>query len=231
MNDRREEKPASLLDDQMEMNAVVHFYRAMVNRSNAWRRIVDNTTNWAVAATAAMFSISFSGGAAGHVILFLAHFLILMFLMIEARRYCFYTTIDWRVRLMETDLFSAILAGDREKAGRGEWRKNLAKYTVSPHQPLTIWAAMSIRLSRTYIWVFLLMTAAWIVRVASFPEHVRSFSQLWEQARFEFLPGWLIWVVLLVLYGVLLAAIKSLRKTKKRLDHQGFSLGLTVEER
>ena len=225
MNDRQSEKINGLLDDPVEMNAMTHFYRAMVTRSNAWRRIVDNTTNWAVAATAAMFSISFSSGEEGHVILFLAHFLILMFLMIEARRYCFYTAIDWRVRMMETNLFANILAGEREAAGRGPWRERLAKFTVEPHQPLSIWAAMSLRLSRTYIWVFFLLTAAWIIRVGSYPEPASSLAQLSAQSGFEYLPGWLIWLVLLGLYTVLFKAVFSLKKTKKCLDQEGFCLG------
>ncbi len=36
----------------LQTGAVVHYYRATVTRSNAWRNIVDNTTDWAVAATA-----------------------------------------------------------------------------------------------------------------------------------------------------------------------------------
>ncbi len=225
MNDRQSEKMNGLLDDPVEMNAITHFYRAMVTRSNAWRRIVDNTTNWAVAATAAIFSFGFSGGEAGHAVLFLGHFLVLMFLMIEARRYCFYTAIDWRVRLMETELFAKILSGDREAAAVGPWRKKLAKFTVCPYQPLSIREAMSLRLSRTYIWVILLLTAAWLIRVTSHPETVSSFSQLSAQSGFKLVPGWAVWLVLLGLYAVLIRTILSLKKTKHRLDEEGFSLG------
>ncbi len=225
MNDNQAGKRDSLLDGPTESNAVVHFYRALVTRSNAWRRIIDNTTNWAVAATAAMFSFGFSGREAGHVVLFLAHFLILMFLMIEARRYCFYTAIDWRVRLLETEFFAHILAGDRETAGRGNWRDKLAKYVVTPYQPLSIREALSLRLSRTYIWVFLLLSVAWLIRIASYPETVSSLSQLSAQSGFRFVPGWVTWLILLGLYSLLGGAILSLQKTKRRLDREGFSLG------
>ena len=225
MNDNQKEKRINLLDDQAEINAVVHFYRALVTRSNAWRRIIDNTTNWAMAATAAMFSFGFSGREAGHIVLFLAHFLILMFLMIEARRYCFYTAIDWRVRLLETELFARILAGDRQTAGEGGWRDKLARYVVTPYQPLSIRQAASLRLSRTYIWVFLLLTFAWLIRIASYPETVSSLSQLSAQSGFRFVPGWITWLVLFGLYILLAGAIFSLRKTKQRLDREGFSLG------
>lgn len=229
MKDNRKDDQFGLLADPAEMNAMVHFYRALVTRSNAWRRIVDNTTNWAVAATAAIFSFGFSGGETGHAVLFLGHFLVLMFLMIEARRYCFYTAIDWRVRLMETGLFAGILAGDRE-AAVGSWRKKVAKCTVSPYQPLSIREAMSLRLSRTYIWVFLLLTAAWLIRVASHPDPVSSISQLSAQSGFRFVPGWTVWLVLLGLYAVLFRAILSLKMTKHRLDEEGFSIGRQGED-
>jgi len=65
MKDNRKEDKAGLLGNPAEISALVHFYRALVTRSNTWRRIVDNTTNWAVAATAAIFSFGFSGGEAG----------------------------------------------------------------------------------------------------------------------------------------------------------------------
>ncbi len=221
----------NLLDDSVESNSITHYYRAMVTRSNAWRRIVDATTNWAVAATAAMFSVGFSGTGVGHAVLFLAHFLILMFLLIEARRYAFYTTIDWRVRLMETEFLAAILAGDREKAGRGEWRQILTDSTLRPHQPITIWEAMSLRLSRTYIWIFLLLTAAWFIRIASFPEPVSSLAGLWRRGGFDYLPGWATWLAIFALYAVLGRAIFSLRRTRRRLDRQGFCLGHVGQDR
>jgi uncharacterized membrane protein len=222
MKDNRKEDKAGLLGNPAEISALVHFYRALVTRSNTWRRIVDNTTNWAVAATAAIFSFGFSGGEAGHAVLFLGHFLVLMFLMIEARRYGFYTTIDWRVRLMETELFAKILAGDRDAVAGGAWREKLAKCTLCPYQPLSIREAMSLRLSRTYIWVFLLLTAAWLIRVTSYPETVSSFSQLSAQSGFKFVPGWAVWLVLLGLYSVLLRTILYLKKTKHHLDEEGF---------
>lgn len=132
----------------LQTGAIVHYYRAAVTRSNAWRNIVDNTTDWAVAATAGMLGFGLAGGGNRHMILFVAHFFILMFLMIEARRYSYYVSIRWRVRLIEKEYYANALLGNLA-ANTGDWRKQLAADLVRPHRPLTIWGALTLRLRRT----------------------------------------------------------------------------------
>ncbi len=40
--------------------AMVHYYRAEVQRSNTWRTRLDNTTNWAVVSTSAAITFALS---------------------------------------------------------------------------------------------------------------------------------------------------------------------------
>jgi uncharacterized membrane protein len=44
--------------------AMVHFFRAEIQRANVWRQRLDTTTNWAVVTTGAAISFAFtqSGG-------------------------------------------------------------------------------------------------------------------------------------------------------------------------
>lgn len=216
--------PEDIFDSAPVASAIVHYYRGNMARSNAWRNIVDNTTNWAVAATAAMLSFGFSGGGSRHVILFLAHFFILMFLVVEARRYSYYTLIDWRVRLIERELFANLLKG-RAEAGKGPWRERLAEDLWHPHRFLSLWGALTIRLRRTYIWIFLILTLSWTARVTTYPRTVASLSQLWSQSGFAFIPGRVIWLVLTALYFVLAAALFSASRTRERLETRGFPIG------
>lgn len=215
---------APIRDGAGQSGAVVHYYRAAVTRSNAWRNIVDNTTDWAVAATAGMLSFGIAGSGNRHMILFVAHFFILMFLLIEARRYSYYTSIDWRVRLIEKEYFANLLLG-RPEAESGAWKRRLAEDLAHPHRPLTIWGAMTLRLRRTYIWIFLILTLAWISRVTTHPAPVSSLRQLWEQSGFAAVPGWIFWGALAALYCVLLTAVRSLPATRRRLEAEGFSIG------
>src|SRR5688500_20253488 len=42
------------------VTAMVHFFRAEIQRANVWRQRLDTTTNWAVVVTGATLSIAFS---------------------------------------------------------------------------------------------------------------------------------------------------------------------------
>lgn len=226
MNEVATGKGADGFDEPLPVGALAHYYRGAMARSNAWRNIVDNTTDWAVAATAGMLSFGIAGPGNRQIILFVAHFFILMFLLIEARRYSYYISIDWRVRLIERDYFASVLLGQPE-AGGGSWRKRLAQELLTPHRPLDLWEAFSLRLKRTYIWIFLILTLAWIARVTTYPEPVTSFSQLWAQSGFSSLPGWLFWLVICGIYVILISALRQIHAINGRLEAEGFSIGLS----
>ncbi|MGZ9226325.1 MAG: DUF2270 domain-containing protein, partial [Anaerolineales bacterium] len=89
------------------VTAMVHFFRAEVNRANVWRQRLDTTTNWAVVSTGATLSIAFSQPEIHHGIIILNTLLVMWFLFIEARRYRYYELWSYRVRLMETDFYAA----------------------------------------------------------------------------------------------------------------------------
>ena len=104
--------PLDILDHPEQMlqtGAVVHYYRATVPRSNAWRNIVDNTTDWAVAATAGMLSFGIVGGGNRHMILFVAHFFIFIVIVISAHffigRFNFFTAVGFNQFKNAVDLF------------------------------------------------------------------------------------------------------------------------------
>ena len=63
-----------------------------------WRDRIDRTTNWAITVVAAMLSISLSTPSAHHGVLLFAMVLVLLLLVIEARRYRFFDVYRERVR-------------------------------------------------------------------------------------------------------------------------------------
>ena len=65
------------------VTAMVHFFRAEIQRANVWRQRLDTTTNWAVVATGATLSIAFSQSEIHHGIIILI-FVGEWFLLIEA---------------------------------------------------------------------------------------------------------------------------------------------------
>ena len=150
------------------VTAMVHFFRAEIQRANVWRQRLDTTTNWAVVATGATLSIAFSQPDIHHAIIILNTLLVLWFLFIETRRYRYYELWSYRVRLMETDFYAAMLVPPFHPSP--EWAESLAENLLSPSFPISIWEAFGRRLRRNYIWIFLILYAAWVAKVWLFPQ-------------------------------------------------------------
>ncbi|MCB0168126.1 MAG: DUF2270 domain-containing protein, partial [Anaerolineae bacterium] len=110
---------------------MVHFFRAEVYRADVWRRRLDTTTNWAVITTGATLSIAWDPQ-----IIILSTLLVTLFLYIEARRYRHYELWSYRVRLMETDFFAAMLVPPFRPAA--DWAESLAENLLRPKFPISM---------------------------------------------------------------------------------------------
>jgi len=160
------------------VTAMVHLFRAEIQRANVWRQRLDTTTNWAVVATGATLSISFSQPNVHHGVIILNTLLVTWFLFIEARRYRYYELWSYRVRLMETDFFAAMLVPPFHPSP--EWAESLAENLLSPSFPISMWEAFGRRLRRNYLWIFLILFVSWMGKSYLFPQpalHVQEFIQ------------------------------------------------------
>lgn len=162
------------------VTAMVHFFRAEIQRANVWRTRLDTTTNWAVVATGATLSIAFSQANVHHAIILLNTLLVLWFLFIEARRYRYYELWSYRVRLMETDFYAAMLVPPFHPSP--EWAENLAENLLTPSFPISMWEAFGRRLRRNYLWIFLILLASWIAKIWLFPESPKDVTEFMERA-------------------------------------------------
>ena len=162
------------------VTAMVHFFRAEVARANVWRQRLDTTTNWAVVATGATLSIAFSQANVHHAIILLNTLLVLWFLFIEARRYRYYELWSYRVRLMETDFYAAMLVPPFHPSP--EWAENLAENLLLPSFPISLWEAFGRRLRRNYFWIFLILYASWAAKIWLFPSSPESMEEFVSRA-------------------------------------------------
>jgi len=149
------------------VTAMVHLFRAEIQRANVWRQRLDTTTNWAVVATGATLSIAFGQQNVHHAILLLNTVLVMWFLFIEARRYRYYELWSYRVRLMETDFFAAMLVPPFHPSP--DWAENLAENLLTPSFPISMLEAFGRRLRRNYYWIFLILGASWSAKIWLFP--------------------------------------------------------------
>jgi uncharacterized membrane protein len=183
--------------------AMVHLYRAEITRANSWRSRLDVTTNWALLSTGAAVSVAFSQQGTHHSVIILNTLLITLFLSIEARRYRYYELWSYRVRLMETDFYAALLvppfSPDPELADK------LSESLLNPQFPISSWEALGRRLRRNYIWVYLALLVAWLAKLLLAPDSLNSLDQLVGRARMGIAPGWLVMTVVILFYLGLVA--------------------------
>lgn len=173
--------------------AMIHFFRSQVSRSDVWRQRLDMTTNWAVLTTGATISVAFTRELGNHSVIILNTMLVTLFLFIEARRYRFYEVWSTRVRLMETDFFAAMLVPPFQPAA--DWAESMAENLLQPHFTISLGEALGRRFRRNYVWIFLILDAAWLANVWMYPTRVTSLDEFLARAALGPAPGWLILAV------------------------------------
>jgi uncharacterized membrane protein len=168
--------------------AMVHYYRAEIQRSNVWRSRLDNTTNWAVIAAGAALSFSLSDPSHHYGVIILDTLLVTLFLWIEARRYRYYELWSLRTRLMETDFFAAMLVPPF--APHPEWSESLAETLLSPEFPISMWEAFGRRFRRNYMWIFMVLGLAWLLKSFIHPTPATSVELFIDRLALGPIPGW-----------------------------------------
>jgi uncharacterized membrane protein len=192
---------------------MVHFFRAEVQRANIWRQRLDTTTNWAVVSTGATLSVAFSQPDIHHSIIILNTLLVIWFLFIETRRYRYYELWSYRVRLMETDFYAAMLVPPFHPSP--EWAESLAENLLSPSFPISIWEAFGRRLRRNYAWIFLILYAAWVSKIWLFPQPASGLEEFIQRSAVGPISGEIMIVLGFGFYAfLLLIGLATISMTK-----------------
>jgi uncharacterized membrane protein len=205
------------LTRQEYINSLVHLYRGEMHRSLVWRTRLDTTTNWAVVTTAAM--ISFAFGESGHaaIILLLANLLVLAFLFQEARRYRYFAVFRARVRMLEENFFLPILT--RELVSPiADWRRCVADDLDHPKFKTTFIQAIGFRLQRNYLWIFLILMVAFVVKLFIHPFPAASLGEAYARMRVGPIPPWIVLASGLTFYGTLFASLIAVRRRGMPVD-------------
>jgi uncharacterized membrane protein len=95
--------------------------------------------------------------------------LVLLLLLIEARRYRFFDVYRARVRQFERNYFAQIFAP--EPGLDRDWTQKLGQDLRRPRFLMGMQTAMSRRLRRNYYWMFLILLLAWVLKVSSSTLH------------------------------------------------------------
>lgn len=180
-----------------QLGAIAHLYRGEVYRSTMWRARLDNTTNWAVVTTGIALSISFSSKAASPLPLILVGLLVVVFLLLEARRYRYFNVWRARCRLMETDIYGPLLRGEGVRLD-GRWNRLLSDDYLKPQFHIGYLRAVGRRLRKNYSYILLVQAVSYYGKLAIHPAPIENFEQLFTRAAVGPIPG-----LAVVLAGVL----------------------------
>ena len=191
--------PQKLLPAEFNM-AMVHFYRGEVQRSNVWRSRLDATTNWAVITAGATLSFVFSSPDNPHFAIPINTLLVSIFLFMEARRYRYYEVWANRVRVLETGYFAPMLS-HRTIPPDKEWAEHISADLISPRFTISELEAVGRRLRSNYLWIFVLLSLCWTLKVYIHPSPIPIASEadkkafwdiFFQRATVGLAPGWFV---------------------------------------
>jgi uncharacterized membrane protein len=186
--------------------AMIHLFRAEVTRANVWRQRLDTTTNWAVLTTSTAISFAFIQLSGLHLVMPTTMILVTIFLLIEARRDRYYELWSYRVRLMETDFFAAMLVPPFHPAP--DWAESLAETLLHPQFPISSLEAIGRRLRRNYMLIFSIILLAWLARLYLVPNTALDVETFFGRAAIGALHGvWLLSGVLVYYFSLLAIAL------------------------
>lgn len=200
--------------DSAAVAAMAHLYRGEMYRSKIWRTRLDATTNWAVATTGIAISVSFSGSSNSGLPILLTGMLVTVFLLIEGRRYRYFDIWRSRVRLMEIGFYTPMLRREPFDLSSG-WADKLADDYERLHFHITWAEAVGRRLRRNYLWIFLVLGASYLAKLAIHPSNCHSMAEFVERATIGPIPGGVVLTGMAVAeVGMVALALWTLREQR-----------------
>lgn len=189
-----------------------HLYRGEISRANTWRTRLDRTTNWAVVLTASLITWGFASQDRPHYVILVGMAMVTLFLFIEARRYRVYDIWRSRVRLLEENVWANALH-PVEGIEQFAWRDLLSEDLRSPALKMSVWEALSRRLRRIYLFLLLVLAAAWFAHLSAFKH---TDADLMAAAGIARIPGYWVWLLVACLYlSATILAVWPIRRRAK----------------
>jgi uncharacterized membrane protein len=171
-----------------EIGALAHLYRGEMYQSKVWRNRLDTTTNWAVVITGIALSVTFSNADASPIPILLVSWVVIVFLLFEARRYLYYDLFRVRVRVMEINFYGPILKGQGMHIDN-HWNDLLAEDYRDLRFHISFIEAVGRRIRRTYGWIFAVLLVCYLAKIFVHPTPLASLHELWARAAIGPIPG------------------------------------------
>ena len=180
---------------------MAHLYRGEIHRMKLWRERLDRTSNWAVTLIAAILTYAFTGTSRPHYLILIGVVMVVVFLIIEARRYRGYDMWRSRVRILQRNVFAYSL-DPSQGIEDPDWRPQLSRDYRVPRTKISYEEAIAHWLRRVYLPQVTVLLIAWTFRI-----HFISGMQDWPgSAAIGMIPGWIVTAIVggfyLLLVGI-----------------------------
>ena len=162
-----------------------------------------------------MLSIAFSESGHSHVTLLLANLLVVIFMSFEARRFRYFDVWRSRLRMLEENFFIPMFRRNLISP-RHEWREFIAGDLDEPKFKITVLYALGVRLRKNYLWMFLVLLVAWLVKLTLHPVAANDVWEVLGRMRIGPLPWLAVALVVTAFYGTLAGILY--RSTRQRED-------------
>jgi len=199
---KKEQAPS--IEDKEYYAVMSHFYRGELGRIMTWRQRLDVTTNWAVLGTSAMITFALGSKENTHLIFLFANYLVLLLLVIEARRYRYYDAFRARVRMLEAHFLMPVLMREKRLL-QGDWKSLMAEDLLLPSFKIGRIQSIVRRYRRNYVWIFFLIACAWYVKIwIHYPDSHTLNGFFTALGSHHPVPAILFWPVFIATYAILL---------------------------
>jgi uncharacterized membrane protein len=94
-------------------NSLIHLYRGELGRQIAYRQRLDQSTQYAVTIASTLTVLSFAYSSVPSYVHLLIAFFVCIFLVLETRRYMYYSVAKYRVRQLELGYYGRYIIGPR----------------------------------------------------------------------------------------------------------------------
>jgi uncharacterized membrane protein len=228
--DEQESHRAQATFGPAEIGALAHLYRGEMYQSKVWRNRLDTTTNWAIVITGIALSVTFSNADASPIPILLVSWVVIVFLLFEARRYLYYDLFRVRVRVMEINFYGPMLKGQGMRLDN-HWNDLLAEDYSDLSFHISFIEAVGRRIRRTYGWIFAVLLVCYLAKIFVHPTPLASLHELWARAAIGPIPGEVALGVGLLFHGTWIAVALFTLGSQKAvgLPHRRRGLDLLLE--
>ena len=213
-----------------EIGALAHLYRGEMYQSKVWRNRLDTTANWAIVTTGIALSLTFSNVDASPIPMLLVNWVVVVFLLLEARRYLYYDLFRVRLRVIEINFYGPLLRGQGTPIDN-HWNDLLADDYRDVRFHMSLMEAVGRRIRRIYGWIFAVLLICYFGKIFVHPTPLSSIDQLWARAAIGPIPGEVALGIGLLFHGAWIAvALITLRSHKAlELPHRRTGPDLLLE--